>query len=379
MKIAYVLHSSDPSGGASKSFMALLKGIIGYGHQVLAILPDDGALKEEIERLGAKTICLNYRPNTYPYDSSFTDYLLWIPRLIARRIVNYNASRQLAIMLKDVDIVHTNVSVIDIGARAARMCGIPHVYHFREYADLDFSMHYFPSKSLFLKTVDYSICITRDIQRHHCLLDNRRSVVIYNGVAHRSEMMPCPKKDRERYLLFAGRLEPTKGLDHLLLAYAKAQLEIPLWIAGEVNRPQYMESLKREVHECGLEDKVVFLGMRRDVNLLMRDAECVIVPSAFEAFGRVMPEAMWQGCLVIGKDTGGTHEQLENGLEYTGKEIAMRYKTIDELAELLQSFDAKADADMRLRAFQSVNHFYSIESNVQNIILFYTQILSHRI
>ncbi len=376
MKIVYVLNSSDPYGGASKSFLALLKGIIGLGHKALVVLPDAGALKEEIGRLGAETVCLNYRPNTYPYDSSFKDYLLWIPRLVARRIVNHKASRQLATMLDGVDLVHSNVSVIDIGARAAKQCGIPHVYHFREYADLDFSMHYFPSESSFLKTVNYSICITKDIQMHHHLCDNSNSVVIYNGIVHKSEAMPSSSEGGEKYLLFAGRLEPTKGLDELLYAYEKAQIDTPLWVAGEALKSEYMDSLLRVVKELRLNGKVVFLGMRKDLPLLMRDAKCVIVPSASEAFGRVMPEAMFQGCMVIGKDCGGTHEQFENGLKFTGGEIGLRYKTFDELAELLKHFDSKKDESMRQRAFQTVNHFYSIESNIQNIIEFYNHVLS---
>lgn len=268
------------------------------------------------------------------------------------------------------------MSVIDIGARAAKQCGIPHVYHFREYADLDFSMHYFPSESSFLNTVDFSICITKDIQKHHRLSGNPHSAVIYNGIAPKAETMPFPSDGKGKYLLFAGRLEPTKGLDELIHAYGKSQIDTPLWVAGEALKSEYMESLLREVKEQELDGKVVFLGMRKDLPLLMRDAQCVIVPSASEAFGRVMPEAMFQGCLVVGKDCGGMHEQFENGLKFTGGEIGLRYKTSDELADLLKYLDSKADECMRQRAFQTVNHFYSVESNVQNTIEFYNHVLS---
>lgn len=376
MKIAYVLNSSDPFGGASKSFFTLLKGVVGAGNNALVVLPDTGGMKKEIERLGVTVACLNYRPNTYPYDSTLKDLLLWIPRLLARRYVNYLAYRRLSSMLKDVDIVHTNVSVIDIGARAARRCGIPHVYHFREYGDLDFSLHYFPSVHSFLRSVDYSICITRDIQRYHHLSSNGSSTVVYNGIAHRSDIMPVPDKDRTDYVLFVGRIEPTKGLSQLVEAYGKSGIDVPLWIAGEALSPRYMETLRLQIHGMGLDDRVVFLGVRTDLPQLMRNAHCVVVPSSCEAFGRVMPEAMFQGCLVIGRDSGGTHEQFENGLVYSGGEIGLRYTTTDELAELLRHMDSLADDGMRLRAFRTVNHFYSVESYVQDIITFYNRILS---
>ncbi len=376
MKVAYVLNSTDPLGGASKSFMSLLKGVIQQGHQAVVVLPDNGGLKSEIESLGVETVVLNYRPNTYPYEDGLKDYFLWIPRLIARRYVNYKAYKQLSMMLGDVDIVHTNVSVIDIGRRAAKRCGKPHVYHFREYGDLDFSFRYYPTKSLFMRTVDHSICITKDIQKYHGLSDSATSEVIYNGICHYSDTMPTPDDNRQNYILFASRIEPTKGLEQLIEAYGKSGINTPLWIAGSALRESYLARIRKDVSRRNLEEKVIFLGPRDDMAQLMRNARCVIVPSEFEAFGRVMAEAMFQGCLVVGRDTGGTHEQFENGLEYTGAEIGLRYNTTEELAQLLARMMTTDDKEMRSRGFQSVNHFYSIESNVRGIIRFYKKILS---
>lgn len=376
MKIAYVLNSTDPLGGASKSFMSLLKGVVQQGHHAVVVLPDDGKLKNNIESLGVETIVLSYRPNTYPYEDGLKDYCLWIPRLIARRYVNYRAYKQLAKMLADVDIVHTNVSVIDIGQRAAKRCGKPHVYHFREYGDLDFSFRYFPTKSLFMRTVDHSICITKDIQKHHGLSDSATSAVIYNGICHYSDVMPTPDNNHPDYLLFASRIEPAKGLEQLIDAYGRSGIDTPLWIAGATLKENYLVKIRNEISSRNLEDSIRFLGPREDMAQLMRNARCVIVPSEFEAFGRVMAEAMFQGCLVIGHDTGGTHEQFDNGLEYTGAEIGLRYKTTDELARLLTQIITTDNEEMRRRGFQSVNHFYSIESNVQSIINLYKKILS---
>lgn len=39
----------------------------------------------------------------------------------------------------------------------------------------------------------------------------------------------------------------------------------------------------------------------------------LIVPSPFEAFGLITAEAMFNKCLVIGRDTAGTKEQFDNG------------------------------------------------------------------
>ena len=383
MKIAYVLNSSDPYGGASKSFMTLLQGVVAQGHQAIVVLPDCGALKEKIDALGVNSVVLNYRPNTYPYETTIKDYFLWLPRLIARRYVNYRAYRKLTELICDVDIVHTNVSVIDIGARAAAYCGIPHVYHFREYGDLDFSYRYFPSKAVFLKSVTYSICITKGIQLYHKQFDSFGSIVIYNGINHRSDMIPVPDEKKFEYLLFAGRIEPAKGLDQLIEAYERSGIHTPLWIAGSAPKEMhsYINSLKSTIHKYCLDDRIVFLGSRRDVVSLMRNATAVVVPSVFEAFGRVMAEAEFQGCLVIGRDTGGTHEQFENGVKLCGREIGLRYKTVDELASRLKEVTTHCPEyyyEMKQNAFNVVNTLYSIEKSVESVLSFYENILNNQ-
>lgn len=46
------------------------------------------------------------------------------------------------------DIVHTNVGPLDIALEVCLKHRIPHVWHQREYQDLDFHMHSFPSKKI---------------------------------------------------------------------------------------------------------------------------------------------------------------------------------------------------------------------------------------
>lgn len=374
MKIAFVLNSSDPFGGASKSFLLLLEGVVKAGHKAMVVLPDEGMLKNKIESLGGKVYVLNYRPNLYPYESNIIDYILWLPRLLARRMLNNKAVKKLSGLLDGVDIVHTNVSVIDIGCRAANIRGIPHVYHFREYGMPDFGFRYYPSRNRFYQTIDYAICITKDIQRYHSLDKRCNSIVVYNGIHNRVNILP-QRDGTDDYLLFAGRLEKTKGIEQVLEAYSISGSSIPLKVAGGALKSSYLKKIKKMAEKLEISDRVLFLGPVADIDNLMRNANAVIVASEFEAFGRVMPEAMFQGCLVIGRDVGGTHEQFENGLLYTGHEIGLRYSTTHELAECIRCLP-NVDDNMRQRAFDTVNCYYSLESNVASIIKFYNKILN---
>lgn len=372
MRVVYVLNSNGMYGGATKSFLTMLEGLMAKGISPLVVLPQAGGLQAVLQGKGVETLVLDYRPNTYPYDANLKDYVLWLPRLIARRWLNYRAAEALARRIHGFDIVHTNVSVIDIGARAAERLGLPHVYHFREYGDLDFSFKYYPSKKAFMRSVTHSICITRGIQEHHGLAGDSRSQVIYNPVVGGNAVMPCAEK--EDYILFAGRLQETKGIETLLKAYERSTCKYRLLIAGDAKEAEYGQRVRSLAEELGLKGRVEFLGNRQDIAALMQRAQAVVVPSYFEGFGRTTAEAMANGTLVIGHNTGGTKEQFENGLAFTGGPIAIGYNTPEELTAQLSSLES-ADAEMLCNAFSTVRHFYSNDACIEGVYGLYKKIM----
>ena len=59
-------------------------------------------------------------------------------------------------------------------------------------------------------------------------------------------------------------------------------------------------------------DNVKFLGIRKDIYSLMKNAMALVVSSPSEGFGFITVEAMLNGCLVIGRNTAGTKEAGES-------------------------------------------------------------------
>lgn len=389
MKVAYILNSTQMQNGATKSFMTLLESAVDAGVTPTVVLPDKGKLYGELASRGIDTMILKYRPAVYPWLDTVSDYLLFAPRLLGRLYLNHKAAARLAGRLgeKGVDIIHTNVSVIDVGFMAARKLGVPHIYHIREYADRDFNMAYYPCRRRFTKRLlspdSYSICITNDIRRHNRMQGNPRSVVIYNGIrtAARQEENACR---RGGFFLFAGRLEPAKGLDILMQGYASycgrcGGEPLPLYLAGNFGSGEARRKLEREIEEGGITGKVKFLGVRADIEDVMRQARAIVIPSRFEAFGRCMPEAMLCGCLAIARNTGGTLEQLENGKRLTGRDIALRFDTAEQLADMLAEAERMPDEEYRSItsvARETVRTLYSSENYASSILSFYRKILS---
>jgi len=119
-------------------------------------------------------------------------------------------------------------------------------------------------------------------------------------------------------LLFAyvGRLDPEKGIDVLLRAFASVAKEDPrvrLLVAGT---GKLEDDLKALAASLGVADRVFFPGYQEgsDLICLYKGADVLVVPSTYEPFGIVPLEGMVSGTAVIVSDTGGLSEIVEHGI-----------------------------------------------------------------
>jgi len=142
--------------------------------------------------------------------------------------------------------------------------------------------------------------------------------VIYNGIP---TMRFIPKVERENIkekedivLLHIGRFELQKNHSLLIEAFAQVVKEYPtmrLWLVGDGPlRPK----IERIVKEKGLEEKVLFLGIRSDVPKLLADSDIFILSSDWEGVPLTILEAMAAGKPVIATAVGGIPELIEDGV-----------------------------------------------------------------
>lgn len=100
---------------------------------------------------------------------------------------------------------------------------------------------------------------------------------------------------REKIILFVGRVEPKKGIHLLILAFAKAKLskEWRLVILGPTWSLDYMNYLIKIINENALEERVEFKGaiFGDDKRTWMLRSWVLIAPSYSEAIGLVNLEA----------------------------------------------------------------------------------------
>ena len=154
--------------------------------------------------------------------------------------------------------------------------------------------------------------VRADLQRR---VRGLRPTNIYNGV-----VLPSPRRKQSlpgTYLLFVGRLVPTKGLRDLLAAVATCRrergiAEMRLRIVGLGPEER---GLRRQAAKLGLGDCVDFCGYvpDREKEALMAGCRIFCMPSHHESFGMAAVEAMALGCPVLACDVEGLPEAVGGG------------------------------------------------------------------
>lgn len=381
MKVLYVLSGTTRFGGASKAFIHLIEGLIPKGVNIFVLCPDHNGIYEDLVSMGVSVKIAPVSFSEWPPYSSFTDILLFIPRLFyhgLRIIISYFVLLRWAELVKP-DIIHTNISLVDIGFRVSRKLRIPHVWHLREYNNDGFCIA--PSYKSFLHKLsspfNYNIAITKGVYEYYSLRD-LNSIVIYDGVLSVHDIRLSNEK--KGYYLYAGRLEPSKGIEDCLEAFKLFVSKIKdnsvsLLVAGDSNSSSYMEWLKAKCEGY----PVVFLGMRTDISDLMYYANAVIVPSYTEGFGFVSAESMFNGTLLVGRNTTGIKEQMDNGLCLVGREISLRFSNTQGLYQRLCEIHNNGLSYYREMVIDSqdvVKSLYTKEVHSDKVFDYYNRILA---
>jgi glycosyltransferase involved in cell wall biosynthesis len=122
--------------------------------------------------------------------------------------------------------------------------------------------------------------------------------------------------------LSAGRVTPAKDFPNLLRAFQQVRKEAPdaeLWIAGapaDAKAVIFADGASHHVFvmvgEKGSQERVRWIGLRRDMPALLDAADGFVLGSAWEGMPLVLGEAMAVEKPVVATDVGGVRELLDD-------------------------------------------------------------------
>jgi glycosyltransferase involved in cell wall biosynthesis len=155
-------------------------------------------------------------------------------------------------------------------------------------------------------------------------LDPARTVTIANGVDHQrfhpsAERSPVGevRLPGRRVIAVVGSLTPEKGHEVLLQAFARVVDTHPqtaLIIVGDGER---RAALERTANSLDLGDRVIFLGIRRDVERVLHGVDAFVLPAlpARETFSMAALEAMACGLPIVASYVGSMPDMIRDGCE----------------------------------------------------------------
>ena len=386
LRVLHVIPSIGPlRGGPSAAVRALARALARAGVDVhVATTDDDGPGRLAV-------------PLGHPVDEDGATH--WYFRRQTRfYTMSWALTRWLADHVADYDLVHIHAlfSYAAVPASVlARRHGVPYIV--RPLGTLNrFGME---KRRPRLKRLSYGLIERRILAGAGCVHYTSeaergeaaalgapgRPVVIPHGIELEAFRRPVPSGWISRraphlagrtIILFLSRIDPKKGLDLLLPAFArlhKQQPDVALVIAGD-GEAAFIGKLKAEAMRLGIDADLYWAGfLDGDEKLAaLADADLFVLPSYSENFGLSVVEAMASWLPVVISDEVAIHHEVAGG--QAGLVTSCQ---VPSLAAALASL--VADAGLRERLGQAgrrlVESRFSAEVMTTAVLSMYHEIL----
>ncbi|MDQ7042149.1 MAG: glycosyltransferase family 4 protein [Sulfurimonas sp.] len=168
--------------------------------------------------------------------------------------------------------------------------------------------------------------------------------VLYNGI---NEEKPLEEQEilnyKQKFGLkensfnvgMVGRINEAKGQHLLIKALNEIKnINVHIYFVGHEMTKGYVEKLKTLSKELGVQTRVQFLGFLENPQHFYQLCDAIVLASKRETFGLVLVEAMSAGTAVVGSNSGGVLEIIddeETGLLFEAQNFKSLARSIEKL------------------------------------------------
>lgn len=366
---------SSTRGGQELNLIEISRGLSERGHEVSLVYLQEGDLLSEYQNFCDS---IN-RINRYGFDRrKFNQMLDFLSSLAA--ITNIPANKNSVVFSNDYHFAF-------FGYLLALAKNIPFVCYLQIPP-----LHFNNQRMMGLKGAKKYIAVSNQTKFDwvNLNLKEEKIDVVYNGTntdkfhiakdfVSLRESWNIP--EHTRVISFVGRLDPEKGIETLIKAFAllvKNGTNAKLLIAGrpvvhfengkqcEELGEKYKQSLEQLATDLGVKEQVKFLGHVSNTKAVYQVSDITVLSSLWsEPFGRVIIEAMACGTPVVASQIGGIPEiltgEFQNGLFDAGDERALS----ETLNRIIDWRDTNPQLGERCR--QHILTKFSIDSMVEGV------------
>ena len=122
-------------------------------------------------------------------------------------------------------------------------------------------------------------------------------------------------REEEVLIGVASRLDPVKGVEHVLQAFANLMDKYPQIKLVIIGTGMLDERLKTQASKLGLGERVIFAGARTDMGRCFSALDIFVLPSLSEYHSIALLEAMQAKRAIIATNVGGNTESVRDGVE----------------------------------------------------------------
>lgn len=352
MRIAFVSTGLN-YGGAETQLVRLAVALQKRGWQVgvISMLPP-GAFTEELAEAGIAPATLNMRrgvPDPRAVTALAKILRQWQPEVVHSHMVHANLLARMARLLCRIPVLVSTAHSISEGGR------------WRELA---------------YRLTDPLADITTNVSRAAAdryiqagVAPKGKIAFVPNGI-DTAMFKPDPAAGRrvrdelglrEAFVwLAAGRFEAAKDYPNMLRAFKEVTPQRPEAVLLLAGQGSLREETERLAGELGLQDKVRFLGVRRDMPQVMNAADAYVLSSAWEGLPMVLLEAAACGLPIVATAVGGNGEAVLD--EESGYVVPAR--NAGALARAMLRMTALPEAERRRMGEAGRRHIescYSLE------------------
>ncbi|WP_270332071.1 glycosyltransferase family 4 protein [Streptococcus infantarius] len=381
MKILFISHENSLSG-ANKSMFSIINELHKTNDIDVLVNKKDGTLSKKLQEF--QNVGIIYAKYAWCVAHNRSKFIKRSYRYVVDGLDYYSKQRLNSNLINEIkdsnyDLIYTNTSTVDIGFKLSKVLKVPHIWHIREFGDLDFGFKKLHPQNYYSRMYRESsgvIFISEALKKHYEKLTPLiNSKVIYNGfdIASLKGMVNDQPNHQNKSINISivGQVSQGKGQDQAIKACKILKdkgYNIFLNIIGEVDY-DYLETSTPGYKEF---EWLILHGQVDNVKELRRSMDIELVCSKSEAFGRVTIEAMLAGIPVIASNTGGTIELIEhkqNGLLYN-------YGDVQQLSEMILTL--VNDEQLKVKLVENASRFaekFTIERTAREVYNFFEEVV----
>lgn len=311
MKVLMICVKKMDKGGIESYVMSLFRH---FDHEKIKVdflvhSNEDGCLEEEIESYGSK--------------------IYKLPRL-ARNPIKYINKLYTILKNGDYDIVHRHAtaSIMWIDLAVAKAAGVK--VRIAHSHNTDWNHRFIHKLGIPLLNYYSTARFACSKKAGKWMYENNNFIVMNNGIDINNFIFKSGVRDQYRekmnfngkyVVINVARCVPEKNQNWILKIVRELNDENFLFIV--VGDGILLEDLKLEIRKSELENKVILLGNRDDVNNLLMASDLFILPSLFEGLPISMIEAQATGIPCIGSSNITDEVLLSKDSKLLPLDIAM--------------------------------------------------------